>query len=106
MRRVLSVLGTPVERRPLGQLIRAAKKTLEQKSGSWRPEDQERFRFLPVALHELERLDLVNKKGVKHADGLELTWSHVVQIHTRKPLIFRGSPKNRESKNPRIVGRF
>lgn len=106
LRRVLSVLGTPVERRPLGQLIRAAKKTLEQKSGSWRPEDQERFRFLPVALHELERLDLVNKKGVKHADGLELTWSHVVQIHTRKPLIFRGSPKNRESKNPRIVGRF
>lgn len=82
LRRVLSVLGTPAEGRPLGQLIRAAKKTLEQKSSSWSPEDQERFRFLPVALHELDRLDLVNKKGVKHTDGLELKWTHVVQIHT------------------------
>jgi len=83
LRRVLSVLGTPAEgRRPLGRLIGAAKKTLERKSSSWSLEDQERFRFLAVALHELDRLDLVNKKGVKHNDGLELKWTHVVQIHT------------------------
>ena len=82
LRRVLSVLGTPAEGRPLGQLIGAAKRTLEKRSDSWSPEDQARFRFLPVALHELDRLDWVNKKGVKHTDGLELKWTHVVEIHT------------------------
>lgn len=66
----------------MGQLIGAAKKTLKQKSDTWSPEDQERLRFLPVALHELDRLGWVNKNGVKHTDGLELKWKHVVQIHT------------------------
>lgn len=82
LRRVLSVLGTPAEGRPLGQLIGTAKRTLQKSSDSWSPEEQARFRFLPVALHELDRLDWVNKKGVKHTDGLELKWTHVVEIHT------------------------
>jgi hypothetical protein len=82
LRRVLSALGSPAEGRPLGQLIGTTKKIIDRDGVAWSPEHRERFRFLQVALHELDRLDLVNKKGVKHSDGLQLTWAHVVEIHT------------------------
>lgn len=82
LRRVLSALGSPVDGRPLGQLIGTTKKIIDREGVAWSSKHRERFRFLPVALHELDKLDLVNKKGVKHSDGLQLTWAHVVEIHT------------------------
>ncbi|RZN12197.1 hypothetical protein CWO90_45960 [Bradyrhizobium sp. Leo121] len=82
LRLVLAALGASAEGRPLGQLIGITKKILDRDGIAWSAELRERFRFLPVALHELDRLDLVNKKGVNHSDGVKLTWAHVVDAHT------------------------
>ena|SRR6266849_227656 len=32
-------------------------------------------------LNELDQLDLINKKGGKHLDGIDLTWEHVVSVY-------------------------
>ncbi|WP_316191873.1 MULTISPECIES: hypothetical protein [unclassified Bradyrhizobium] len=83
LRRLLSAMsGTAVKPKALGILVVETKKIVDVRSGSWSAGERNRYRLLPAALHELDRLDLINKKGVKHSDGLELTWAHVVEIHT------------------------
>ena len=62
LRLVLTVLGTSAEGKPLGQSIGATKKIIDR-DGAWSHERRERFRFLPVALHELDRLDPSTRRG-------------------------------------------
>jgi hypothetical protein len=82
MRRLLSSLGGSSGRgKPLGVLIGTAKKVLEQGNDSRSFQEKDRLRFVPAALNELDQLDFVNKKGVKHLDGVNLTWEHVVNVH-------------------------
>ena len=54
------------------------KKVLERGNDSWSLEEQNRLRFV---LNELDHLDLFNKKGGKHLDGIDLTWEHVVSVY-------------------------
>jgi hypothetical protein len=82
MRRLLSGMGGSGGRgKPLGLLIGTAKKVLEQGNDSWSFQEKDRLRFVPAALNELDQLDFINKKGVKHLDGVNLTWEHVVNVH-------------------------
>ena len=82
MRRLLSSLGESSGRgKPLGLLIGTAKKVLEQGDDSRSFQEKDRLRFVPAALNELDQLDLINKKGVKHLDSVNLTWEHVVNVH-------------------------
>jgi hypothetical protein len=83
LRRALASLGGPGgDGKPLGQLIGMTKKVLERGNDSWSLEEKRWLRFMPAALNELDQLDFVNKKGGKHLDGIDLTWEHVVNVHT------------------------
>jgi hypothetical protein len=83
LRRVLfRIDGSGGQGKPLGQLIGMTKKALERGNDSRSLEEKHRFRLLPAALDVLDQLDLINKKGVKHLDGIHLTWEHVVNVHT------------------------
>ena len=59
--------------KPLGHLIGMAKNVIERGSDSRSPEEKNRLQSVPAALNELNKLNLVNKKGVKHLDGIDLT---------------------------------
>jgi hypothetical protein len=79
LRRAFAGLGgSGGDGKPLGQLIGMTKKVLERGNDSWSLEEQNRLRFV---LHELDKLDLINKKGGKHLDGIDLTWEHVVSVY-------------------------
>jgi hypothetical protein len=79
LRRTFASLGgSGGDGKPLGQLIGMTKKVLERGNDSWSLEEQNRLRFV---LNELDQLDLINKKGGKHLDGIDLTWEHVVSVY-------------------------
>jgi hypothetical protein len=83
LRRVLfRVDGSGGQGKPLGQLIGMTKKAIERGNDSRSLEEKHRLRLLPAAMDVLDQLDLINKKGVKHLDGIHLTWEHVVNVHT------------------------
>ncbi len=83
LRRALSSLGASGgQGKPLGLLIGMTKEALARRNDSWSLEEKHRLRFIPAALSELDQLDFINKKGVKHLDGINLTWEHVVSVHT------------------------
>ena len=79
LRRAFAGLGgSGGDGKPLGQLIGMTKKVLERGHDSWSPEEQNRLRSVLI---ELDNLDLFNKKGGKHLDGIDLTWQHVVSVY-------------------------
>jgi len=83
LRRILfKISGSSVPGKPLGQLIGMTKKALDRGNNSPSLEEKHRLRLLPAVLDLLDQLDLINKKGVKHLDGIHLTWEHVVNVHT------------------------
>ena len=83
LRRVLfRIDGSGGRGKPLGQLIGMTKKALERGSESRSLEEKHRLRLLPAVLDLLDQLDLINKKGGKHLDGVHVTWDHVVNVYT------------------------
>ena len=83
LRRVLVSLGEETGNgKPLGQLIGLTKKVLKRSENQRSLEERHRLRLMPAILDVLDQLDLINKKGVKHLDGVELTWEQVVIVHS------------------------